>query len=119
MVGEAKVTMATMHIVDNAIQVRRHSRWSMYCGHLGELKTKTRLSIFPENVEIIARRKLREVMHTTNIRDYVKQFSRLLLDIHDMFEKDKVFNFVEGVKQWTKIKLYEQSSRSFHDLCYN
>ena len=62
------------------------------------LKQELCSQFFPKNVEIIARRKLREVMLTTNIRDYVKQFSGLLLDIHDIFEKDKVFSFVEGVK---------------------
>ena len=29
------------------IQVHRHSRWSMYCGHLGELNTRTPLLVLP------------------------------------------------------------------------
>ena len=31
-----------------------------------------------------------------------------MLDICDMFEKDKVFSFVEGLKPWMKTKFYEQ-----------
>ncbi|KAA0054369.1 uncharacterized protein E6C27_scaffold24G001000 [Cucumis melo var. makuwa] len=57
---------------------------------------------FPENVEILARRKLRELKHTGSIREYVKLFAGL------MSEKDKVFCFIEGLKPWAKTKLYEQ-----------
>ena len=72
------------------------------------LKQELCSQFFLENVEIIAKRKLRELSHTGNIRDYVKQFFGLALDIRDMFEKDKVFSFVEGLKSWVKMKLYEQ-----------
>ncbi|KAA0038933.1 uncharacterized protein E5676_scaffold227G00720 [Cucumis melo var. makuwa] len=72
------------------------------------LKKELRSQLFSENVEILARRKLRELKHNGNIREYVKQFARLMLDIRDMLEKDKVFCFVEGLKPWAKTKLYEQ-----------
>ena len=71
------------------------------------LKQELCSQFFLENVEIIARRKLKELRHTGSIRDYVKQFSGLMLDIRDMFEINKVFSFIEGLKLWTEIKLYE------------
>lgn len=46
-----------------------------------------------ENVEILARRKLRELRYINIVRDYVKQFSGLMLDTRDMFEKDKFLCF--------------------------
>ncbi|KAA0053474.1 uncharacterized protein E6C27_scaffold190G00220 [Cucumis melo var. makuwa] len=72
------------------------------------LKRELRSQFFPENVEILARQKLRELKHTGSIREYVKQFAGLMLDIRDMSKKDKVFCFVEGLKPWTKTKLYKQ-----------
>ena len=72
------------------------------------MKKELRSQFFPENLEIQARRKLRELKHTGNIREYVKLFAGLMLDIRDMSEKDKVFCFVEGLKPWAKTKLYEQ-----------
>ncbi|TYK01360.1 uncharacterized protein E5676_scaffold29G00460 [Cucumis melo var. makuwa] len=72
------------------------------------LKRELRSQFFPQNVEILARRKLRKLKHTGSIQKYVKQFAGLMLDIRDMSEKDKVFCFVEGLKPWTKTKLYEQ-----------
>ncbi|TYK28632.1 uncharacterized protein E5676_scaffold2030G00580 [Cucumis melo var. makuwa] len=72
------------------------------------LKKELRSQFFSENVEILAQRKLRELKHTCNVREYVKQFAGLMLDIRDMSKKDKVFCFVEGLKWWAKTKLYEQ-----------
>ncbi|KAA0057353.1 uncharacterized protein E5676_scaffold216G00080 [Cucumis melo var. makuwa] len=72
------------------------------------LKRELRSQFFPENVEILARRKLRELKHTGSFWEYVKQFAGLMLDIRDMSEKDKVFYFFEGLKPWAKTKLYEQ-----------
>ena len=53
-------------------------------------------------------RKLRELKHTGTIREYVKQFAGLMLDISDMTKNDKIFNFVEGLKSWARTKLYER-----------
>ncbi|KAA0056626.1 uncharacterized protein E6C27_scaffold288G001470 [Cucumis melo var. makuwa] len=72
------------------------------------LKKELCSQFFPENVEILAWQKLCDLKHTSNIREYVKQFAGLMLDIRDMSEKDKVFCFVEGLKPWAKTKLYEQ-----------
>ncbi|KAA0055407.1 uncharacterized protein E5676_scaffold1428G00300 [Cucumis melo var. makuwa] len=73
-----------------------------------DLKRELCSQFFPENVEILARRKLRELKHTGSIREYVKRFMGLMLDIRDMSEKDKVLCFVEGLRPWVKTKLYEQ-----------
>ena len=72
------------------------------------LKKELHSQFFPENVEILSQQKLRELKHTSNIQEYVKQFAGLMLDICNMSEKDKVFCFVEGLKPWVKTKLYEQ-----------
>jgi hypothetical protein len=49
---------------------------------------KRELKVLPENVEFIARRNLRRLQQTGSIREYVKQFSALMLDIRDMSEKE-------------------------------
>ena len=72
------------------------------------LKQELQSQFFPEKVEILARRKVGDLKHTRNIWEYVKQFSVFMLDIWDMFEKDKIFHFIEGLKPWAKSKLYEQ-----------
>ncbi|KAE8676551.1 hypothetical protein F3Y22_tig00111584pilonHSYRG00153 [Hibiscus syriacus] len=51
------------------------------------------------------RKKLRELSHTGTIREYVREFSTLMLDIKDMSERDKLFHFLEGLKPWARFKL--------------
>ncbi|TYK18124.1 uncharacterized protein E5676_scaffold411G00520 [Cucumis melo var. makuwa] len=110
---EAKVTLATMYLCEDAKLWWRSRYMDIQEGRCtidtwDILKRELRSQFFPENVEILARRKLHDLKHTGSIREYVKQFAGLMLDIRDMSEKDKVFCFVEGLKSWAKTKLYEQ-----------
>lgn len=90
---EAKVTLATMHLSEDAKLWWRSRYMDIQEGRCtidtwDALKGELRSQFFPENVEILARRKLRELKHTGNIQDYVKQFAGVMLDIRDMTEKD-------------------------------
>ena len=38
----------------------------------------------------------------------MKAFSALMLDIRDMFEKDKLFYFLEELKPWARMELHRQ-----------
>ncbi|KAA0033152.1 uncharacterized protein E5676_scaffold1032G00100 [Cucumis melo var. makuwa] len=110
---EAKVTLTMMHLSKNAKLWWRSRYVDSQEGRCtidtwDALKKELCTQFFPENVEILARRKLHELKHTDSIREYVKQFTGLMLDIHDISEKDKVFCFVKGLKPWAKTKLYEQ-----------
>ncbi|KAK4404206.1 hypothetical protein Sango_0789200 [Sesamum angolense] len=39
-----------------------------------------------------------------SMRDYVKVFLALMLDIRDMSEKDKLFTFMESLKPWARLE---------------
>nr|XP_009779696.1 PREDICTED: uncharacterized protein LOC104228850 [Nicotiana sylvestris] len=73
-----------------------------------ELKAAIRLQFFPENVEYNSRRKLRELRQTKSVRDYVREFSALMLSIRDMGDKDKLFTFLEGLKPYARMELQRQ-----------
>ena len=110
---ETKVVMATMYLTGDAklwwrtkyndIQEKRCiiNSWQ-------DLKKELKAQFLPENVDYIARRNLRELKQTGTIRDYVKAFSALMLDIRDMSEKDKLFYFLEGLKPWARMELHRQ-----------
>nr|CAD1833663.1 unnamed protein product [Ananas comosus var. bracteatus] len=75
-----------------------------------DLKKELKAQFLPENVKFIAWRNLRRLhQQTGSIRDYVKQFSVLMLDIRDMSKKDKLFDFVEGLKPWAQAELRRQN----------
>ncbi|XP_070005921.1 uncharacterized protein [Nicotiana sylvestris] len=70
-----------------------------------ELKAAIRLQFFPENVKYNARRKLRELRQTRVVRECVREFSALMLNICDMGDKDKLFAFIEGLKPHARTEL--------------
>ncbi|KAL2252781.1 UNVERIFIED_CONTAM: hypothetical protein Sindi_0072800, partial [Sesamum indicum] len=95
--GDAKLWWRTKYAEIQANQVRLDT-WTL-------LREAIREQFFPENVEYNARRALRKLEHTGSVREYVKSFSALMLDIRDMSEKDKLFTFMEGLKPWARLEL--------------
>ena len=61
------------------------------------LKRELKEQFLPTNAVWLARESLRRLKHTGTVQDYVKEFSSLMLDIKNMFEEDKLFNFVSGL----------------------
>ncbi|KAL3529307.1 hypothetical protein ACH5RR_008629 [Cinchona calisaya] len=72
------------------------------------LKTKLKRQFLPTNTSWLAREALRRLKHTGGVREYVKEFSSLLLDIRGMSEDDKLFNFMAGLQQWAQTELQRQ-----------
>ncbi|KAA0046992.1 uncharacterized protein E5676_scaffold68G001120 [Cucumis melo var. makuwa] len=88
---EVKVTLATMHLSEDAKLWWRSRYVDIQEGRCtietwDALKRELRSQFFSENVEILARRKLHDLRHTGKIREYVKQFAGLMLDIRDMVQ---------------------------------
>ena len=61
-------------------------------------KKELKDQFLPCNSSWIARESLRHLKHIGTMREYVKQFGSLLLDIKNMSKKDKLFNFKHGLQ---------------------
>ncbi|GLT72467.1 hypothetical protein SLA2020_444000 [Shorea laevis] len=48
---------------------------------------------------------LKKLKHTSLVREYVKQFSSLMLDIKDMPDADKLYNFMYRLQLWAQLEL--------------
>ncbi|GMI75485.1 hypothetical protein HRI_001217800 [Hibiscus trionum] len=70
-----------------------------------EMKKELKNMFFPENMDYNARKKLRDLSHTRTVRNYVREFSALMLDIKDMVEHDKIFYFLERLKLWARTEV--------------
>ena len=60
------------------------------------LKKELKDPFLPTNTTWMARESLKKLMQVGSIRDYVKEFSSLILDIEDMSKVDKLF-FMSGL----------------------
>uniref|UniRef100_A0A803LHP5 Reverse transcriptase RNase H-like domain-containing protein n=1 Tax=Chenopodium quinoa TaxID=63459 RepID=A0A803LHP5_CHEQI len=72
------------------------------------MKDEIRKQFLPNNTSWVARDKLKDLKHTNTIREYVKQFMSLMLDISNMSEEDKLFQFMSGLKPWAQTDLRRQ-----------
>ena len=102
-----KVDTATMHLSDDAKLWWRTKHADIEEGKIKidtweEFKKELKDQFYPENTEFVARMKLQEIRHKGSIRDYVKEYSACMLDIRDMNEKDRLFNFVHGLQEWAQ-----------------
>ena len=72
------------------------------------MKKELKDQFLPTNTAWMARESLKKLKQTGSVRDYVKEFSSLILDIKDMSEVDKLFNFMSGLQGWAQTELRRQ-----------
>ncbi|TYK18079.1 uncharacterized protein E5676_scaffold306G004150 [Cucumis melo var. makuwa] len=80
-----------------------------------QFKTELRKHFVPHNAEIESRGKLRHLRHIGSILDYVKEFTTLMLEIGDLPEKEALFQFKDGLKDWAKIELDRRNVQTLDD----
>lgn len=96
--GDAKLWWRSRTEGDRAAEKEPITTWD-------EMKAELRRQFLPNNAAWVARDKLRELRHNGSIREYVKEFMSLMLDIDGMSEKDKLFSFISGLKPWAQTEL--------------
>jgi hypothetical protein len=72
-------------------------------------KERIELEFIPKNSDYISRCKLCDLVNANNdnLRQYVRAYSELMLEIRHMHELDRVCHFVMGLPTWAKRKLEE------------
>ena len=78
------------------------------------LKRELKEKFLPTNVAWLARESLRKLKQTRTVQEYVKEFSSLMLDIKNMSEEDKLFNFVSGLQTWAQTELRRHGVKDLH-----
>jgi hypothetical protein len=79
-------------------------------GHTWEFfKERIKLEFIPKNSDYISRCKLRDLVNASNdnLHQYVRVYSKLMLEIRHIHELDHVCHFVMGLPTWAKRKLEE------------
>ena len=72
------------------------------------LKKELKDQFLPLNTTWMVRESLKNLKQTGSIRDRVKEFSSLILDIKNMSEVDKLFNFMSRLQGWAHNELRRQ-----------
>ena len=69
------------------------------------LKKELKDQFLPTHTVWVANDSLKKLKHTGTVREYVKTFSSLMLDILNMSEKDSLFNFMSSLQPWAQLEL--------------
>ncbi|KAG8369569.1 hypothetical protein BUALT_Bualt14G0027000 [Buddleja alternifolia] len=99
--GDAKLWWRTHLSDDISTNRQKIETWDA-------LKRELKDQFLPCNTSWLARESLRKLKHTGTVRDYVKDFSSLMLDIREMAEEDKLLNFMSGLQSWAQAELTRQ-----------
>lgn len=100
--GDAKLWWRTRDSDDVSAGRPRIDSWS-------KLRKEMRDQFLPSNTSWIARDRLRNLRHTGSVREYIKDFSSLMLDIQNMSDEDKLHNFIAGMQGWAQTELRRQN----------
>ena len=82
----------------------RYEEGHMFHQYMEEFKADLKRQFYSENDEDETRGKLWCLTQKGSIRDYVKEFSELLLEIPNIGE-DSLFSFMDGLAGWAKMEL--------------
>ena len=98
-----KVRIATLYLTDIATLWWRRRFLEIEKGTCtidtwADFKREIKKRFYPEDVEYLARKKIKYLKHTRSIHDYVKEFSSLMLEALGMNEKTLLFEFIDNLQ---------------------
>ncbi|EOY26319.1 Uncharacterized protein TCM_027814 [Theobroma cacao] len=70
-----------------------------------DFQCELRKQFYPEYAMDEARGKLRRLVQRGDVREYVREFSDLALQVGDLGEREALFTFMDGLKPWAKQEL--------------
>ena len=105
-----KVRTTTLYLTDNATLWWRRRFMEIEKGMCtidtwADFKREIKKQFYPEDVEYMTRKKIKHLKHIGLIREYVKEFSSLMLKAPNMNEKDLLFNFMDNLQIWAEQEL--------------
>ncbi|RVX13467.1 hypothetical protein CK203_021102 [Vitis vinifera] len=93
-------------LTDEAAKVCRYGERHLHHRDVGGFQEgDQKAEFYPEDVAYLARKNMRRLKHTGSIREYVKEFSSLMLEIPNMTEEELLFNFMDNLQGWAEQEL--------------
>ena len=93
--GDAKLWWRTRNADDVRVGRPRIDTWDKLIKEMCDL-------FLPSNASSLARDKLKRLRQTGSVREYIKEFTSVMLDIQNMYDEDKLYNFILGMQGWLK-----------------
>ncbi|KAL5775964.1 hypothetical protein ACOSP7_013524 [Xanthoceras sorbifolium] len=107
---QEQIRTATLYLADTATLWwrRRHAdiqRGTCTIDSWDDFKKELKKQFYPEDAAYLARKNLKKLKQTGSIRDYVKEFSSLMLEVPNMSDDELLFNFMDNLQPWAEVEL--------------
>ena len=87
-----------------ASEVCRYGERHLHHRDVGGLQEGDQEAVYSEDMTYLAGKNMRRFNQIGLIRDYVKEFSSLMLEILNMIE-ELLFNFMDNLQEWAEQEL--------------
>ncbi|CAO2821077.1 unnamed protein product [Amaranthus hypochondriacus] len=113
----SKINTATMYLGEDAILWWRRRELDIKKGSCSiniwdEFKRDFKRQFYPENAKAVALKKLRELRHTGTIKEYIRQFTSLVLEVDEMSEEIQLIYFTGGLQRWAEQEVQRRGVKS-------
>ncbi|KAL5815082.1 hypothetical protein ACOSQ3_025877 [Xanthoceras sorbifolium] len=107
---QEQIRTATLYLADTATLWwrRRHAdiqRGTCTIDSWDDFKKELKKQFYPEDAAYLARKNLKKLKQTGSIRDYVKEFTNLMLEVPNMSDDELLFNFMDNLQPWAEVEL--------------
>nr|XP_025886261.1 uncharacterized protein LOC112941292 [Solanum lycopersicum] len=100
--GDAKLWWRTRNVDDVSVGRPRIDTWDKLI--------KVMLDQFLlSNASWLARDKLKRLRQTGSVREYINEFTSVILDIQNMSDEDKLHNVISSMQGWAQNELWRQN----------
>ena len=65
----------------------------------------------------LAKKNMKRIKHMGSIREYVKEFSTLMLEIPNMSKEELLFNFIDNLQSWAEQELRRRGVQDLATTC--
>ncbi|KAF3779114.1 hypothetical protein EJ110_NYTH33679 [Nymphaea thermarum] len=119
-VKELQIKIAAMLLEGDAVAWWRRKRLDIQKGictidTFDDFQRELRTYFMPPNAIRHAYRMVGELKHTGSLRDYVRAYQRLMLDVPDMQEQDKLNWFILGLQSWAQSDVERSNPETLED----
>uniref|UniRef100_A0A803N015 Ty3 transposon capsid-like protein domain-containing protein n=1 Tax=Chenopodium quinoa TaxID=63459 RepID=A0A803N015_CHEQI len=103
----SKINAATMYLGDDVILWWRRREQDIKSGSCSirtwdQFKEDFKKQFRPHDAAKVSMMKLRELKHSSTIKEYIKQFTTLVLEVDDLPEATKLIYFIGGLQRWAQ-----------------
>uniref|UniRef100_A0A803LR51 Retrotransposon gag domain-containing protein n=1 Tax=Chenopodium quinoa TaxID=63459 RepID=A0A803LR51_CHEQI len=103
----SKINVVTMYLGDDAILWWRRREQDIKNGSCSirtwdQFKEDFKKQFRPHDAAKVSMMKLRELKHSSTIKEYIKQFTTLVLEIDNLPEPAQLLYFIGGLERWAQ-----------------